>query len=66
MGGINSDLGGEKMDENRSRTLGRTGLKVGRLGVACSYGAKNLNGFNASAIMSMPTIVAFLDKTDDT
>ena len=27
------------MDENRLRSLGRTGLKVGRLGVACSYGA---------------------------
>ena len=27
------------MDENRFRSLGRTGLKVGRLGVACSYGA---------------------------
>ena len=27
------------MDENRFRFLGRTGLKVGRLGVACSYGA---------------------------
>jgi predicted aldo/keto reductase-like oxidoreductase len=27
------------MDENRFRLLGRTGLKVGRLGVACSYGA---------------------------
>ena len=27
------------MDENRFRILGRTGLKVGRLGVACSYGA---------------------------
>ncbi len=27
------------MDENRFRYLGRTGLKVGRLGVACSYGA---------------------------
>ena len=64
MGGINSDLGGEKMDENRSRTLGRTGLKVGRLGVACSYGAMNLNRFNESAIMSTTTIVVFLDKKD--
>ena len=27
------------MDGNRFRVLGRTGLKVGRLGVACSYGA---------------------------
>jgi predicted aldo/keto reductase-like oxidoreductase len=27
------------MDDNRFRSLGRTGLKVGRLGVACSYGA---------------------------
>jgi hypothetical protein len=27
------------MNENRFRILGRTGLKVGRLGVACSYGA---------------------------
>jgi predicted aldo/keto reductase-like oxidoreductase len=27
------------MDENRFRSLGRTGLKVARLGVACSYGA---------------------------
>jgi aryl-alcohol dehydrogenase-like predicted oxidoreductase len=27
------------MHENSIRTLGRTGLKVGRLGVACSYGA---------------------------
>ena len=27
------------MDENRFRILGRTGLKAGRLGVACSYGA---------------------------
>ena len=27
------------MDKNRFRLLGRTGLKVGRLGVACSYGA---------------------------
>ena len=27
------------MDENRFRILGRTGLKVGRLEVACSYGA---------------------------
>jgi aryl-alcohol dehydrogenase-like predicted oxidoreductase len=27
------------MDANRFRSLGRTGLKVGRLGVACSYGA---------------------------
>lgn len=27
------------MDTSRFRTLGRTGLKVGRLGVACSYGA---------------------------
>jgi hypothetical protein len=26
-------------DQNRFRILGRTGLKVGRLGVACSYGA---------------------------
>jgi predicted aldo/keto reductase-like oxidoreductase len=26
------------MDDLRYRTLGRTGLKVGRLGVACSYG----------------------------
>jgi hypothetical protein len=25
----------------------------------------NLNGFNESAIMSMPTIVVFLDKKDD-
>ena len=27
------------MGENRFRILDRTGLKVGRLGVACSYGA---------------------------
>jgi aryl-alcohol dehydrogenase-like predicted oxidoreductase len=27
------------MEENRFRSLGRTGLRVGRLGVACSYGA---------------------------
>ena len=27
------------MNENEFRSLGRTGLKVGRLGVACSYGA---------------------------
>ena len=27
------------MDKNRFRLLGRTVLKVGRLGVACSYGA---------------------------
>ena len=27
------------MDDNRIRSLGRTGLKVERLGVACSYGA---------------------------
>ena len=30
------------MDSNRFRTLGRTGLKVGRLGVACSYGAPTI------------------------
>jgi hypothetical protein len=52
------------MDENRFRILGRTGLKVGRIGVACSYGAMNLNRFNESAIMSTPTIVVFLDKKD--
>jgi hypothetical protein len=27
------------MNEDNFRILGRTGLKVGRLGVACSYGA---------------------------
>ena len=27
------------MDENKFRSPGRTGLKLGRLGVACSYGA---------------------------
>ena len=27
------------MDEHKFRILGRTGLEVGRLGVACSYGA---------------------------
>jgi hypothetical protein len=27
------------MDEDRFRILGRTGLKVERLGAACSYGA---------------------------
>jgi len=51
-----SHLGGEKTDENRFRILGRTGLKVGQLGVACSYGAMNLNRFNESAIMSTTTI----------
>ncbi|MCP4748781.1 MAG: hypothetical protein GY874_22000 [Desulfobacteraceae bacterium] len=27
------------MNDNKFRTLGRTGLRVGRIGVACSYGA---------------------------
>ena len=49
------------MDENRFRILGRTGLKVGRLGVACSYGAptaafeeafeQGVNYFNAMILM---------------